>query len=170
LNLNFTWLSVVLLVACVTDLTRRKVYNWLTFPAMAVAIGIQGFEQGWGGLGASFFGLIIGGMIFLPIYWAQGMGAGDIKLMAVVGAWMGWKFALNTALNTAILGGLVAVVILLIRGELFSTLGKLLKILLRQQATAPDKSGTAHPGLPYAVVIALGAASAEFFPSLIALP
>jgi prepilin peptidase CpaA len=161
----------ILAVACFTDLRQQKVYNWLTFPAMALGFVFNTAAHSWPGLGISLAGLVVGGLVFFPAFWMEGMGAGDIKLMAAVGAFMGWKFALNAAVDTAIIGGILAVVFLLIKGELRNTLKRMVRIIFPDRSLRGNSEVNAYSyALPYAVVISLGTVAARFFPSFIALP
>jgi len=159
-----------LLTAVLTDLIRRRVYNWLTYPALAAALAIHSGMYGWPGFWGSMLGLVVGGLIFFPAFWAGGMGAGDIKLMAVIGAFLGWKFALNTAVNTAMIGGVYAAIFLLAKGEFLQTLRRSLRLFFpaERRALSPKTAGSSYT-LPYAVFIALGAAAAFFLPSFIGL-
>jgi prepilin peptidase CpaA len=163
-------LGAVLLIAGLTDIAQRKVYNWLTYPALFMALTIHLAAQAWPGLGFSLTGLVVGGLIFFPAFWVGGMGAGDIKLMAVVGAFMGWKFALNAAVDTAVIGGIAATVFLLVKGELLQTLHRSLQLFSSAgRQTLHQKTPGSSYALPYAVFIALGAAAAFFLPSFIGL-
>jgi prepilin peptidase CpaA len=100
-------------VAAVTDLASQRVPNWLTLPVAALALvlhlsaaGAAGALDWVAGLGAGF-GLLIG------FYALGGMGAGDVKLMAAVGACLGASNALYIFLLTSLLGGLYAIGLLL---------------------------------------------------------
>jgi prepilin peptidase CpaA len=169
-NLAAVLLGGVLLAAGLTDLFQRKVYNGLTYPALAAGVLLHSAVLGWTGLGFSLTGAAVGGLIFFPAFWVGGMGAGDIKLMAVVGAFLGWKFALNAAVDTAVLGGMFATAYLLAKGELGPTLRRMFKLFLPAPQPAPAEAASRDAAsLPYAVFIALGSAAAFFLPSFIAL-
>lgn len=160
-------LAVVLGIAVVTDLAWRRVYNWLTFPAMVLGLAANAYLYSWAGLGFGALGLLVGGLIFLPAFLWGGMGDGDIKLMAALGAGLGWVFVLNAALYTALAGGVLALVVLIARGELVSTLrrmGRWLGSRLRP-GQKPEPLTPGRP-LPFVPAIALGAAAAYFLPPL----
>ena len=161
-------LSLILLIAAFTDLRQHKVYNWLTFPGLVLGLGLNLAQQGLPGLWFSLLGLLIGGLLFFPAFFWGGMGAGDIKLMAVIGAFTGAGFVVNTALYAAMAGGIIAMVILGIKGELWITLKNLARffyfLMLPKYAAASDFK---KQPLPFAAVIALGAGAACFLPPLI---
>jgi prepilin peptidase CpaA len=163
-------LLVVLVIAGITDFLFRKVYNWLTFPGMVLALILNSAAAGWPGLGYALSGLVVGGLVFFPAYWLRGMGAGDIKLMATVGAFMGWKFSLNAAVYTALAGGLAALVFLILKGELWDTLRRMVRFLSPAEGAADAPAAPPSYTLPYALVIALGSVAAYFLPSPLALP
>jgi len=166
--LLFVPLGLILLIATITDIIKRKVYNWLTFPALGLGLGINVALQGLSGLWFGVAGLLIGGLIFFPAFLWGGMGAGDIKLIAVVGAFTGWLFVLNVALYTAVIGGLIAVSLLFIKGELRITLkniGRFIRSVVVPKLELEPLSSQ-YP-LPYALAISLGTLAALFFPPII---
>ncbi len=88
------FVTVVLIVAAVIDGIQLKVPNWLTFPFIIsgwvysmIAYGFAG-EAWYAGLGWSLLGTCVGLALLLPAYAIGGMGAGDVKLLAGVGAWV----------------------------------------------------------------------------------
>jgi prepilin peptidase CpaA len=78
-------------VAALTDVWRFKVYNLLTFPVLAAGIIYHAIVGGWSGLGGSVAGAVFGLIVFLVPYMMGGMGAGDVKFVAALGAWLGVK-------------------------------------------------------------------------------
>jgi prepilin peptidase CpaA len=109
---------IVCAAACVTDLRARRVPNALTFGAAAVALAFHAFTGGWSGLGWSAAGWLAGVALFAPFFVLGGMGAGDVKLLAAIGAWLGPMDAVWTALYTMIAGGVLAVVVSFAAGYL----------------------------------------------------
>src|SRR3954452_20112624 len=77
---------VVVAIAVVTDIRRRRIYNVLTFPAMALGIVLNTVLHGGAGLLLSVTGLLLGAAIFFIPGAAGGRGAGDLKLLAAIGA------------------------------------------------------------------------------------
>lgn len=107
-------LLIILLIICViTDLKERKIYNKVLLPSFLIAITYHFYSGGWNGLTDSLLGAIVGLSILLIPYLMGGMGAGDVKLLAVIGAINGVGFVLMTALYMALAGGIIGIFILL---------------------------------------------------------
>ena len=110
------WVTFLVLgIAGIYDIVFSRIPNWLTFPAMAFAIGYHVLASGIPGMLLSLAGLLIGFSIFLLFYILGGMGAGDVKLMAAIGALLGPRDVFYATLYTAIAGGIYAVVLLAVR-------------------------------------------------------
>jgi prepilin peptidase CpaA len=111
-----TWLvAAVLVVAAVIDGWKLRVPNWLTFPLILSGWIYSGIAYGWTGLGWSLLGTVVGLGLLLPAYAIGGMGAGDVKLLAGVGAWVGCANTLYAFCLSAIIGGVIAVGMVLYR-------------------------------------------------------
>lgn len=83
------WLvTITLVVAAVIDGIQLKVPNWITFPMILSGWIYSGFAFGLEGVGLAVLGAVVGLLLLLPAYAIGGMGAGDVKLLAGVGAWM----------------------------------------------------------------------------------
>ena len=111
------FVAIVLVVAAVIDGMILKVPNWLTFPFIAMGWIHWTVEGGFSGLGFSLFGTLVGMMLLLVLRNVGGMGAGDVKLLAGVGAWLGAMVTLKAFAATAIVGGVMAVVMILMSGN-----------------------------------------------------
>lgn len=151
-------------VACVTDLKSRRIPNWLTLSAAAGAFGFFLAGQGWHGLGWSAAGWAVGLAMFLPLFLLRGMGGGDVKLVAALGAWLGPLSAVWLVLYAAIAGGPLALGVAYSRGyvkEAFANVWGLLGYW-RLAGVRPhpsltlDAPGRRAPRLPYALPIAAG--------------
>ena len=77
------------LVAVAWDLSTRRIPNVLTFGAALAALIAHAYIGGWNGLGMAAAGWVAGVMLFFPVFALGGMGAGDVKLLGAVGAWLG---------------------------------------------------------------------------------
>lgn len=111
-----TILLIVLLICVITDVRKRLIYNIVIFPALILSFLLHFIMNGLSGLGASALGFLIGFAILLIPYFLGGMGAGDVKLLALIGAIKGPLFVLNTSIYMALVGGLIAIGILLFNG------------------------------------------------------
>lgn len=116
MGLNDIALTLTLGIAAFTDFREHRIYNKLLVPAFGLAILLQIYFQGWIGLQQSLFGALIGFLILLIPYLLGGMGAGDVKLLAVIGAFGGAAFVLTSFLYGALVGGIISVGLLARRG------------------------------------------------------
>jgi prepilin peptidase CpaA len=158
--------SLVLLVviAAYFDLRWRRIPNWLAFGGVLTGIGLNAFMNESAGLKASLLGLGLAFVVYLPLYTVRGVGGGDVKLMAAVGAVTGPRNWIAISLFTAITGGLAAVVLVALRGRMRTTLGNVLSIL--RSIGSLQAPYTANPALdvkdaravtlPHGAMIALG--------------
>jgi prepilin peptidase CpaA len=104
------WLvSVTLVVAAVIDGYKLKVPNRITFPFILSGWIYSAMFFGWDGLGCSLVGTAVGLGLLLPAYAIGGMGAGDVKLLAGVGAWVGGTTTFFAFCVSALVGGAIAV-------------------------------------------------------------
>ena len=141
----------VVLTAAATDLQRRRIPNWLTFGAWLLALPVQMMVHG-PAAGASMWALgwLTGFGIFLPVYLLRGMAAGDVKLMAAVGAWLGAHLAMWIALTCFLIGGAWALLLVIVSGKARQLVRNLGGIALTGQG------GPSVGSLPYGVAIAAG--------------
>lgn len=95
-------------VACLTDVRSARIPNVLTFASLASAVAVQVLAPAGHGGPTALAGALAGFAVFLPLFLLGGMGAGDVKLMTALGAWLGWGHVVWLALYTAIAGGLLA--------------------------------------------------------------
>ena len=100
--------TITLILAAVIDGFELKVPNWVTFPFVISGWVYSGFAFGWEGLGWSLLGTVVGLMLLLPLYSIGGMGAGDVKLLAGVGAWMYGTHTFYAFCISAIVGAVCA--------------------------------------------------------------
>jgi len=121
----------LLLIASVTDIRRHRVYNWTTYPGMVAALGwnVVGAalweaglvprdaleSLGWIGPWESLLGLLTCGFVLLVCFVFLEVGGGDVKLMAMLGAFLGHERGLEAMLWTFVLGGCVGLIVLIWR-------------------------------------------------------
>jgi prepilin peptidase CpaA len=105
-------------VACVSDLRTRRIPNALTFGAAGAAVLFHVWTGGLAGGLASVGGLVVGAGLMFVLFALGGMGAGDVKLLAALGAWLGPINAVWMVLYTGIAGGVIALVVAALHGYL----------------------------------------------------
>jgi prepilin peptidase CpaA len=105
-------LFLILGTAIVSDLRWRKIPNWLTGPAVLAGLGLHTSMNQLPGLVFSLEGAALGLGLFLVMYLLGWMGAGDVKLYAAVGSFLGPVHTMSAAIVITLLGGLLALVIL----------------------------------------------------------
>ena len=110
--------TATLVVAAVIDGMQLKVPNWLTFPMIVSGwIYSAAFSPyaGWEGLVYSIGGTVVGLLLLLPAYAIGGMGAGDVKLLAGMGAWVWGTVTIYAFAVSAVVGGIIAILMVLAR-------------------------------------------------------
>lgn len=106
------WLLAVafVMLAAWSDWRSRRIPNRLTLPAFFVAVGVNAVVAGWSGALWSLAGAGLMLVVLLPLVWLRGLGAGDWKLMGVLGAFLGPAPAVLVFFGSTILAGLMATV------------------------------------------------------------
>jgi prepilin peptidase CpaA len=163
--IGITWLvSIILVEAAVIDGRKLKVPNWLTFHLAAGGLAYAAWTAGSGGLLWAIQGLAVGLVVLLPLYAIGGMGAGDVKLMAGVGAWMGPQITLNAFVASAIVGALIALVMIARSGKAREHFWRMVGLMhdivsIRDPVRLADDAAKRKPTmtlLPYAIPLAIG--------------
>jgi prepilin peptidase CpaA len=157
-------LAAIVLIAALFDLRYRKIPNWLALTGLLSGIFLNTYLQQWIGLRTSLLGIGVALLVYLPFYLLRAMGGGDVKLMMAVGALVGPAAWVGIFVITSILGGVIAILLLLFRGRLRKTLWNVWFILQRlARFEAPyaanpelDVNSEKSVKLPHGAVIALG--------------
>jgi prepilin peptidase CpaA len=167
-------MAVMLIVAAVTDVRSGKIYNWTTYPVILIALVGHALMGGWLGTPAAdgqsgtmgLLGAIIGLAVgFVPMRLARlagGIGGGDAKAMAAVGALAGWRFALTSMFYGLAVAFVMAIVVLLVRRitkETFGRIGRYIWLLLMRAGPA-DPSTPQSPKIPIGLALCIGTAVA----------
>ncbi|HEX7018673.1 MAG TPA: prepilin peptidase [Gemmatimonadaceae bacterium] len=153
--------------ACASDVRSRRIPN-----AAVVAIAITGIAASLllpppspSLLGAAE-GMGVGLAVWLPFYALGMLGAGDVKLFAAAGAWLGPRGALEGAVLAALAGGALALGFMLLEGGTAVTLLKL-RSAIRAPESLRDTSVSRASRLPYALAMSAGVIGAAYFPGLL---
>jgi len=159
------WLvTVVLIVAAVIDGWKLKVPNWITFPMIISGWIYSAVFFGWVGLGWSLVGTVVGLALLMPAYAIGGMGAGDVKLLAGVGAWVWGTVTFYAFCLSAIIGGVIAVGMVLYQKkskhhgrQFFSIINEIMVVRNPDTlATIAADRKSSMMLLPYGIPIAIG--------------
>jgi prepilin peptidase CpaA len=156
-------LMSLLLAAVASDIRARRIPNALVGAGVTAGLLVNGLLPEGGGLLSSLGGLALGLAVLLPLYLVRAMGAGDVKLMAMVGAFLGHQHILPAVLYVLVAGGVLAIVYGLWRRVLPQALANVREMFFvaaggARMRMAPDFGALPRTAarLPYAVAIALG--------------
>lgn len=160
-------LAIVLLllaIAVVCDVKSHRIPNWLVFSGALVGMAYHALSSnGMGGM-ASVQGLAVGLAAFMPLYLIRAMGAGDVKLMAMVGAYLGPGSAFGAVLTVFIAGGVLALAAAIRNKALprlyenlrFIMADMSMKMMVGGAAAQVDAVPVSAGKVPYALAIATG--------------
>ena len=157
------WIAAPILLLTVVatreDLRTRKIPNAVTGPALLLGVGAHLLLGGRVGVIYSLVGALLAGALFFPGWLLKWMGAGDVKLMAAVGAWLGYPQAFYAVLAAFIAGGVISVVVAVRRGILVRTLRAAALLVpglgarIGRVGSAPEETGVY---VPFALAILVG--------------
>ncbi len=163
-------LSTVL-VAGIYDLRFRRIPNWLNLSGVILGLGVNTLLLAGHGFALALLGLGCSLAVYVPLYLIRGMGAGDVKLMAAVGAMAGPRNWLIIFIATALLGGLVSILFIALKKRFHQTWLNLAVILAElSHGRMPshrdgrlDVRDSRALRLPHGALIATGAIAFLFF-------
>jgi prepilin peptidase CpaA len=159
------WLvSAILVEAAIIDGRSLRVPNWLTYHFVAGGLIFAFWKGGSALLLTSMAGAAVGLLTLLPLYSIGGMGAGDVKLMAGIGAWIGPWLTLWAFVSSALVGAVMAAGMIVYSGELFRHMAMMHIIgsevlTVRNPVVLADRAKARKPTmmlLPYGIPIAVG--------------
>jgi prepilin peptidase CpaA len=161
--LKFVLLAIVL-VAGTYDCRFRKIPNWINLSGVVLGLGVNTLLSEGHGLATAILGLLCSLAIYVPLYLVRGMGAGDVKLMAAVGAIAGPSNWVGIFIATALAGGVLAVIVIAVKKRWLHTLSNLAIIVpelfkFRAPSSSDSRLDIRNADalrLPHAVSIALG--------------
>jgi prepilin peptidase CpaA len=156
-------LFLTLGIAATTDVISRKVYNWLTWPAIALGLGL-GYAIG--GVGSSpweahslvshLAGLGLGFGLMMIGWWSRAVGGGEVKLAGAVGALGGFPFMIPALFWSSVVGAIIAIWVLVWRGQLVRGLRQAVRYAISVKAELPAAGDPAAVKIPYALAMAFG--------------
>lgn len=152
----------VAVVAVAFDVRTRRIPNLLTFGAAILALCVATLSGGPSATMTAVLAWIVGVALFFPFFALGGMGAGDVKLLAAVGAWLGPSQVAIVALASSLAGGVIAIVVALGHGYLRAAVHNVWMLLMhwRVMGVRPLQEvtleGTRGPRLAYAFPISIG--------------
>jgi len=156
--------SIVLVVAAVIDGLKRRVPNWLTFSMVLAGLASAAWAGGFRGLLWSLGGATLGLGLLLPLYAIGGMGAGDVKLLTGVGAWVGPALTFGAFATSAVVGGLMALAMVAWSGDYIRHWVQFQMIMheilaVRDPGKLSEQAAARKPTmklLPYGIPLAVG--------------
>jgi prepilin peptidase CpaA len=171
-DLALSWLKVnsylvpPLVLACWMawgDARTRRIPNYLTLAAALSGLGFQFGAHGWPGLGQGLLGLCVGFALLIGFFLKGGMGAGDVKALAALGAWLGPLPTVYLFMYMGLSGIPLIIFFLWRRGDLSAKAREwwtliVNRFLLRSQNSTPSPAPPPNKseGLPYALALAMG--------------
>ncbi|MDC7715131.1 prepilin peptidase [Vogesella sp. LYT5W] len=158
-------LTGLLLAAVFADMASRKIPNRLVFTGMIIGVLVQAFLPSGDGFMPAFKGFLFGFGLFFPLYLLRVMGAGDVKLMAMVGCFTGSPAIFGVMLCTLLAGGVLSL-IFSIKIKAFRQMLDNVKFMIFMKSiktiggglTSSHDMAASVGSLPYAVAIAIGTA------------
>lgn len=164
--LTITWLVLVpgILLASWIDYAQKRVPNWLNLALIIAGFTVQAYFFGWSGAWTGFLGMWTGfGLLIVP-WLMHGMGAGDVKLMAAIGVWLGPWLTFCSFLVGVIFGAIAAIIMIVTSGRTQSALANFGVILTKCSSSktmfsefgSAKSFGNTSQLLPYGVPLTAG--------------
>lgn len=155
-------LFILAVTAAITDLKQNCIYNWQTYGAAALGLGLNFWGGGWQALLWSATGLAVGFAFLFPFYLFGGFGAGDVKFLAAVGALEGTAFVLWTMAYAALIGGVMAFAVIIWKGVFWKTVKGCFHLMRHPFRASKQLDTSPRIVLPYGLAIAVGCCWALF--------
>jgi prepilin peptidase CpaA len=158
---------LAVLVTAATDLWKYKVHNLVTLPLLGAGLIYHGVVEGPPGLLNSVLGLLFGFGALIVLYVLGGMGGGDVKLFAAVGAWLGMPITFYVLLASSLAAGVYALCVILLYRRTdawanlrilwlrFRTIGRYLAADDRVEGAVSEADRRGRI-IPFAVMVAIG--------------
>lgn len=159
------------LVGCVTDIRARRLPNALTIPLWITGLIFAASTGGFAGFAGAFAASVVLAIPYVVLFVGAGGGAGDAKMMAALGAWLGLSHGVYALIVIALLGGVVGILWSLCNGSAAALFGTLRTMSLGMAgfvhgrlsareclAFLPPAGGSSH--FPYGLAICIGSLAA----------
>ncbi|WP_372832149.1 prepilin peptidase [Pontibacterium sp.] len=155
-DLSTVFLLLVLVVAALIDLRRNRIPNWLTFSTLGIGLSLQLIFLGSDGFINGLSGAGVGLALLLPFFLMGGMGAGDVKLMAAVGCFIGTTPVLLATAFSLLLAGGYALLLIGVKGQLSAFMQRYMVSVQTRTWILPETNSIARRRFPFALAIAGG--------------
>lgn len=155
-DLSTLLLLLVLTVAVLMDRRRHRIPNWLTFGALVTGLLLHYLFMPSPEWLAGLKGAGVGLAILAPFYLTGGMGAGDVKLMAAVGSFVGPTAVLTAGCFALVTGGCVAFYMVVRSGELASLYRRYMLMISARTVVPAEAGSVARRRFPFSFSIAVG--------------
>ncbi len=160
-------LALVAIAAAVTDCWRGMIYNWLTYPAALLALAGHALAGGWHGnehdigVVSALLGLAWA-LPFVAAWLAGGIGGGDAKLLLTIGLITGSPFVVYVMVHGLVIAALMAIILLVLKRRLRSTLGRVGRFLwlFLARGKPADPTEESSPMVPLGLAVAMGCVTA----------
>lgn len=149
-------LLLILVVAVLKDWKHHRIPNWLTYGVLLSGLILQYLFLNAAGVVEGLKGAGVGLVVLLPFYLTGGMGAGDVKMMAAVGSFIGPMAAFSSACFALVAGGCVALFLIIRSGQLVSLYRRYMVILSTRTLVPAEAGSVARHRFPFSSAIAVG--------------
>lgn len=152
--------------ACWRDVREHRIPNQLCGLLVLSGFIVHGVVQGWSGLQHSMAGAAAGFGLLIVLWLIRAMGAGDVKYMAGVGAWLGPELTFYAVIAGILVGGLISVGMIVYQrtwSRFATNMGLMLvkmssaRTAFGEFASAKQFSGSGKAAVPYAIPLTVGA-------------
>jgi len=161
-----TWAILVpgILYASWVDGTEKRVPNWLNALLLSAGIAIQCLHPDGQGAVFALLGALVGFGVLIVPWMMHGMGAGDVKLMAAIGAWFGPWMTLWAFVVGALMGAVIAIIMIIISGKAKYACTNMTTIMMKMSNPAQwftefagaKSFGSTSQLLPYGIPLTMG--------------
>ena len=145
-SLQWGVVLVASLVAALTDLKDRRIPNVLTLPLLAAGIIQAGLFDGFDGLKSSLLAMVVLALPYVLLFAFAGGGAGDAKLMAAIGAWLGIEAGVVALVAISICAVVLALLRAVFAGRFFEVLTNIRVMMLSFMFFLSTRGAIKHPG------------------------